>query len=122
MGGAQGHPGQITGIAQSGQSWSTVNTKNSGGAWGGGDIPGGYTGNSNTLNCQNACAARSDCYTAAYTAQGNGCYLKGKLDSSNWSTAYAGQDWTFMAKPGSNLPSIPSPAAPQMNGQIFNAM
>ena len=99
------------GGAQSGQSWSTVNTKNSGGAWGGGDIPGGYTGNSNTLNCQNACAARSDCYTAAYTAQGNGCYLKGKLDSSNWSTAYAGQDWTFMAKPGSNLPSIPSPAA-----------
>ena len=114
MGGAQGHPGQITGIAQSGQSWSTVNTKNSGGAWGGGDIPGGYTGNSNTLNCQNACAARSDCYTAAYTAQGNGCYLKGKLDSSNWSTAYAGQDWTFMAKPGSNLPSIPSPVAKQV--------
>ena len=102
------------GGAQSGQSWSTVNTKNSGGAWGGGDIPGGYTGNSNTLNCQNACAARSDCYTAAYTAQGNGCYLKGKLDSSNWSTAYAGQDWTFMAKPGSNLPSIPSPVAKQV--------
>ena len=127
MGGAQSQPGQITGIAQSGQSWSTVNTKNLGGAWGGDDIPGGSTGNSNILKCQNACAARSDCYTAAYTAQGNGCYLKGKLDSSNWSTAYAGQDWTFMAKPGSNLPSIPSPAAPQMtdiakNGQIFNAM
>lgn len=122
MGGAQSQPGQITGIAQSGSTWSTVNTKNLGGAWGGDDIPGGSTGNSNILKCQNACAARSDCYTAAYTAQGNGCYLKGKLDSSNWSTAYAGQDWTFMAKPGSNLPSIPSPAAPQMNGQIFNAM
>ena len=119
MGGAQSQPGktgiaQITSIGQIGSTWSTVNTKNSGGAWGGGDIPGGYTGNSNTLNCQNACAARSDCYTAAYTTQGNGCYLKGKLDSSNWSTAYAGQDWTFMAKPGSNLPSIPSPVAKQV--------
>jgi hypothetical protein len=86
-------------------AWEKQTTN--GGGWWNKDIPGGYTSGQTVQSCQDLCNSRGDCFVGAIRTDTGDCFLKGKVETSDYFFDAPGQNWTFLQKPGYVLPAIP---------------
>lgn len=88
-------------------AWGKQTTN--GGGWWGKDIGGGYSSGQTVQSCQDKCSARGDCFVGAIRTDTGDCFLKGKVETSDYFFNAPGQNWTFLQKPGYVLPPLPGP-------------